>query len=199
MKAYETKREQLLRRYSSNAAKYEFTNLNIVIYTYEYNTEVGNGYVAFGFSGRKSKPEWKLSFKTPEARQQHIFNYLYRKEIALEESNKRKQEEKLRKETLFKTIKVGDVFHEGGGYEQTNCYFYELIELKGKTGTFRQIAGEIVPGSEGFMSCRRKPVPGEYIGDKFKARINGNMFKTNSYNFAIKCDKDATFYNSWYA
>jgi len=47
--------------------------------------------------------------------------------------------------------KVGDILHHSWGYDQTNCDFYQVVEVSKASVALRKIATETVPGSEGFM------------------------------------------------
>ena len=67
-------------------------------------------------------------------------------------------------------VKVGDVFYNSWGYEQTNIDFYEVVKLRGKTQiVLRAIASEVVEVL-GFCSTKVKPVKGSwtkhYLGEE---------------------------------
>lgn len=59
--------------------------------------------------------------------------------------------------------KVGDLFVNSWGYEQTNIDFYEVAAMTQKTVTLRRIASETVPGNDAFMSRDVRPVPGGFL------------------------------------
>ena len=59
--------------------------------------------------------------------------------------------------------KVGDILHHSWGYDQTNCDFYQVVEVKNASVVLRKIAHETVPGSEGFMSESVLPVKDAFI------------------------------------
>lgn len=176
------------------AVCHNYEDIKVAIYTYRRNDK----FIAVAYQGKRAKESWAYSFKTDLERQKYINEFLMDTSEIKDFKAKRAEEEKIREMEKFKDIKVGDIFHQGGGYEQTNCYFYQLVNLKGKTGTFKRIASDIVPGSEGFMSCQRTPSPDNFIGEAVKYRIKGDRIKPG-YECAYKCDPKKSFYNSWYA
>jgi hypothetical protein len=65
--------------------------------------------------------------------------------------------------------KVGDILHHSWGHEQTNCDFYQVVGVKGKTVVLKKIGSKTVPGSEGFMSDSRMPVKDDFITSGYHA------------------------------
>ena len=59
--------------------------------------------------------------------------------------------------------KVGDILHHSWGYDQTNCDFYQVVEVKTASVVLRKIAHKTVPGSEGFMCESVMPVKDAFI------------------------------------
>lgn len=64
----------------------------------------------------------------------------------------------------------GQILYDSWGYEQTNVNFYEVVELKGKTITVREIAQDR-NHNHSFMSGTTMPVKGEFIGNEIKKVI----------------------------
>lgn len=172
----------------------ENKELKLDIYEYE---AFGN-IAAVAFQGRRQKPSFRYKFDDENNRTLYINKFIQGKQEVHDEKVKYKEEQKSKKAEEFKNIKVGDIFHCGWGFEQTQCDFYELVELKGKTATFQPIQAETVPGSEGHDCDRRRAVPGSVNGKTFNKRLNGNTFKLSSFQYVTKCDVDDTFYCSWY-
>lgn len=86
------------------------------------------------------------------------------------------------------------------GYEQTNVDFYEVVDRPSESFvTLREIAYETVPGSEGFMSDRVRPRPGDFRGKPFRKKITRDGIKITSYSSAFLTSADAEHYRSWYA
>ena len=59
--------------------------------------------------------------------------------------------------------KVGDILHHSWGYDQTNCDFYQVVEVKPASVVLKKIKAETVPGSEGLMSESLLPVKDAFI------------------------------------
>lgn len=59
--------------------------------------------------------------------------------------------------------KVGDILHHSWGYDQTNCDFYQVVEVKNASVVLRKIAAETVPESEGFMCEMLMPKKDAFI------------------------------------
>lgn len=67
-------------------------------------------------------------------------------------------------------VKVGDVFYNSWGYEQTNIDFYEVVKLRGKTQIVLRAIGSEIVRTLGFASYMVKPVKGawtsHYLGEE---------------------------------
>jgi len=59
--------------------------------------------------------------------------------------------------------KLGDILHHSWGYDQTNCDFYQVVEVKKASVVLRPIGAKTVEGSEGFMSCSLMPEKDAFI------------------------------------
>lgn len=175
--------------------KTEYPETGYTVYTWGQN---GERTAAKIFGGKRSKPDHYYGFKDDFEMNNYINKFLQDRLQIVEQRANDKRVRKEQQDLAFKGVTVGDIFHQGGGYDQTNCHFYQLTKLKGKTGTFRSISMETIPGSEAFMSCREKPLPGVFTGKEFTARLTGDRMKPG-YDCAYKCEATASFYHSWYA
>ena len=69
-------------------------------------------------------------------------------------------------------VKVGDVFVDSWGWEQTNIDFYEVVALKGKASVeLRPIRSISSPC--GWLEEKVRPDVGNYIVDGWKGRLCG--------------------------
>jgi len=167
---------------------------------YLYTTTAGT-YIMLRYQGRKRKPTSHYRYKTKKQRLislKKILNQrleLHKKDLAI----KAERKEELKK--LFDSVEVGNIFKCSWGYDQTNVDFYQLIDLKGATGTFREIASKSVKDTQGFECERVKADPNKFIGEPFKKRLTGASIKITSYSHAnkIKDPINTSFYSSWYA
>ncbi len=155
--------------------------------------------LAIGYSAKRKKPDFHLRFKSVERRNEYIKEFEETKLNTINENIKYKADKKAREEEEFKNIKVGDIFHCGWGYNQTQCDFYKLTELKGKTGTFISIGNIETDKETGFDSCYEKADPTKEFGDTFKKRLKGSSFNLSSFQHVSKVeDINKSFYHSWY-
>lgn len=135
----------------------EFPELGAVVYCDPAQT------CAMGFSGKKSKPDFHYTFRTPERCATYIREWL----AGIERANEYRAKRRAVKDSLKgleNPYKVGDVFHYSWGWEQTNCEFWQVVEVKGSSIVLREIAQTVVPGSETCsMADRRLPVVGKFL------------------------------------
>lgn len=71
--------------------------------------------------------------------------------VELSYKEQRKQEKQKARARFQNPYKVGDILHHSWGYDQTNCDFYQVVEVKPASVVLRKIGASTVPGSEGFM------------------------------------------------
>ena len=74
-------------------------------------------------------------------------------------------------------VKVGDVFFESWGYEQTNIDFWQVVKLRGTTQVVLRAIGQQVVEECGFCSVMVKPLKGSwtkhYAGDEITRTVKG--------------------------
>jgi len=74
------------------------------------------------------------------------------------------RERKAQARALFQNpYRLGDILHHSWGYDQTNCDFYQVVEVKKASVILRKIGAKTVPGSEGFMCESLMPEKGAFI------------------------------------
>ena len=167
---------------------------------YFYENTLGQP-IAIGYSGKRSKPDFHVRFKSVERRQEHTTEFVQAKVNAVEEKIKYKAELKAKNEEAFKSIKVGDIFHSSWGYDQTNCDFYKLVSIKGKTGVFVEVGHQDTDRQSGYDSAYVRVDASKEIGQPFKKLLKGAGFTISSFQHANKVENPETeeFYSSWYA
>ena len=170
---------------------------NHVVYLYE---NYSNQICAMAYGGKRKKADWAYSFKSVEKRKEYVDNYLAERIKVEEYKVQQKKEAKERKAKDLAEVKVGDIFHCGWGYEQTQCDFYQIQELKGSTATIVEIGSKTEEGSEGRDCEYQLADPSRTIGEPFKKRLNGKSFKISSFQYVSKVENPETqsFYCSWY-
>jgi hypothetical protein len=120
--------------------------------------------VAIAWSGKKNKPDWNYKFRDKKQMDKYISDYFCKVEMA----NKHKAEQKLKKEKnkaeFFESIKVGDIFVDSWGYDQTNVDFYLVTKKLKASIKIVKIGSKIVSESKGAV--RVVPVPDAVIGEE---------------------------------
>ena len=80
-----------------------------------------------------------------------------------------KELKKLARVNFKNPYKVGDILHHSWGYDQTNCDFYQVVEVKKASVILKKIGAKTVPGSEGFMSESLMPAKDAFITEGTQA------------------------------
>lgn len=131
-----------------------------VAYTYETNGVV----YALGFSGKRNKPDFHHRYKSAERRDQHIGEHFAHRRAALQ---RRRAELDARKNYVH-DLKPGDVLDTCWGYEQTNREFFQVVAVKGKMVTLREIAQKTVRTYVNGGKCA--PLVDQFIGEPISRR-----------------------------
>lgn len=168
---------------------------------HRYEAEARNGrcggiYVK-AWRGKAQKPYANYIFRNAASREEWIENEKKAEDAANAERARRKAEDAAELEKMKARIVVGTILHYSWGYEQTQCDYYQVIEKRGLAVVIRRIGAETVPGSEGFMSDRRRPVPDRFYGEPLKKRIRPYGISM-PHGIAEPCKATDAFHCSWY-
>jgi len=99
--------------------------------------------VAMGFSGKKAKYDFYISFRKVEDREKYISDWYARLESWENIKVARKTER-----TKPHTLKEGDILYSSWGYEQTNINFYQVTKvISDRTVEIREIKSKILDSS----------------------------------------------------
>lgn len=161
---------------------------------------IGDGSPCYvkAWRGKARKPYAYYRFRDAEHRAEWIEHEKRVEDVRQRVQQERAVERSARLVAMLERFPVGTILHYSWGYEQTNCEFYEVVERRGaRTAIIREIASETVEGSEGFMSERRKPRPGVYIGKPMVKRI-GPWGISMDHGSATPVEPGQTFHCSWY-
>jgi len=137
-------------------------------------------------------------FNSDEAMKKRITDDIKRLMSWEEMKDKRKQE---KRENISK-IKVGDLFSSSWGYEQTNVDFYQVVAVKGKSFTIRQIKSRTIDGSEkdyNGMADRRCAVKDAFLDEEKYPPMTKRSLKLTSYSWLSPTTENEPHYCSWYA
>ena len=146
------------------------------------------------------KIEFNYRFQSVERMMQYVEDFIEDRIKAKKIREDRKIAQKVKGVQLANDVKVGDLFVDSWGYEQTQVDLYQVVaKPSAKTVVVRPIACETVEGSEGHMSREVRAVPNAFIGGEMTKRIdNYGGFKTSSFSCARPTTAEAKHYNSWY-
>ena len=170
---------------------------------------------------KKNKPVARLYQPTPKAKytnEKQLFGFYfdnedrrieflnndYKKRIERKQYNEDyKKNKKIKNEKEALEIKIGDVFKDSWGYEQTNVDYYQVVAKPSKCFVIvKKISSEFTNDNTGCsMSAYVKPVLNSFIDDKeTKYKLNGKSIKTSSFSWAYKVENIETekAYCSWY-
>ena len=138
--------------------------------------------VAIAWSGKKNKYDWYYKFRDKKQMDKYISDYFCKVEMA----NKHKAEQKLNKEKdkaeFFESIKVGDIFVDSWGYDQTNVDFYLVTKKLKASIKIVKIGSKVVATSIGSEMV--VPVPDAVIGEEKTKIPQDGYIKTSSYSLA---------------
>jgi len=164
---------------------------------------VGGGVMVFelvAFSGTSAKPDLHYVYRTPDARDVAVKNWLDGLRRAKAWKDERKAAKKATSEAP-NPAKVGDILVSSWGYDQTNIDWYEVVEIIGKnTVVIREIAA--TSQETGWCRGNCSPVKGQYTGEAKKVRVNkgangGYSVKVRSFAWAHYEGKGEAARRNW--
>lgn len=181
------------------ARKIEREGVNAECYVYE--TERGEP-AALGFRGKRSKPDFHFIYRNAEKRDKAVEGHFESVAHAAKVKAERMAERTVAPPE--DTVKIGTIFANSWGYDQTNVDFYEVVQVSPsrKSVKLREIAADSVAGSKGYMSDQVKPAPGEFIGDPISKRVqmvSGEPWISFDHGASRVIGPDSNTYRSWYA
>lgn len=146
------------------------------------------------------KNEYHVRYRTIERMYEAQQEFVDDRLATIEYRAKAKEERKVKAVELANNVKVGDLFVDSWGYEQTQVDCYQVVaKPTAKTVIVREIATAVVEGSEGRDCQNVRAVPNSFIGEGMKKRIdNYGGFRTSSFSSARPTTAEDTYYNSWY-
>lgn len=138
---------------------------------------------------RKEKCLWYYRFNSELEREAHV-----NKEIeSLEKRVAEKITFKESKKNLINPFKVGEIFYNSWGYEQTNIDFYQIVEAAAKSVKIRPI-GKSNEGECGFMSNYVAPVKDLFIGEPetkiLQMLKSGEVYIKSRHGWISKWDRE---------
>jgi hypothetical protein len=163
----------------------KFDNFVIEFYTNQRGQVCGRLFkvLTTGKNKGSRKVMQNYFFGSEERRNEWATEIVTKHNIMKAAQQQRKEEKKNALNEFGNPFKIGDVFFNSWGYEQTNIDFYQVVEAKGKSLVFRAIGQNIVKGSEGFMSERVTPAVDCFKTDRLITKRIKVYFSNNIPTF----------------
>ena len=112
------------------------------------------------FFGKQAKPVANYAYRSEAERERSVADYFGRAQAW----EKRKSDARQARKDFRHNVRIGDIFAASWGYDQTNVNFFQVIEVKGKFATVREIAQHceergrgadvVVPQTDKFLEPR---------------------------------------------
>ena len=138
--------------------------------------------VAIAWSGKKNKYDWYYKFRDKKQMDKYISYYFCKIEMAKEYKAEQKLKKENEKAEFFESIKVGDIFVDSWGYDQTNVDFYLVTKKLKASIKIVKIGSKVVATSIGSEMV--VPVPDAVIGEEKTKIPQDGYIKTSSYSLA---------------
>ena len=163
-----------------------------------YHYETDNVPYAIAYHGRATRPDWHSQFLSVSSRATRTATYLADQHTRTETMARRRAQR-----AHPPAVPVGDILHYSWGYEQTNCEYWEVAEVRGRRVTIRAIASAYVSGEPGWAENVR-PCPGEFLDQPALTKLvqthdGTDYFLRMEHGYARPCGADAVNYASYYA
>lgn len=126
-----------------------------VVYHYERDGLL----FAAAFHGKKAAPDWHFRFQNAETRDKRTAEHF----TNLKGHKKMLADYKAERKAKALAVKVGDILYTSWGYDQTNVDYFQVVEVRGKQFTIRQLAQ--TTRETGFMCGYTEPVVGHFAKD----------------------------------
>lgn len=154
------------------------------------------------YRGKGFKPIANYSFKTLERADAFVVEAKQKEAERVAYIATRKAERSAKAAAFVMPYKVGDVLHGSWGYDQTNCEFFEILDILGKRAVvIRELKHVHVAGSAGSMS---ESVIADRGADRFHGSELRKIVGVDGYvRLHTSCSLHAwdgrPCYSSWYA
>lgn len=136
---------------------------------------------AVGFSGRRKLPDFNCIFKTKEACQKFVGEWLERLRDKAERKAASRAEAAAKRAAGHK-LAVGDVLATCWGYEQTNVEYYQVTQLIGKCMVEIREIGRMVEQTA-WLQGDCVPAKDQFKGEPMRRRVceDGRSVKIESW------------------
>ena len=183
---YKPSRESFIPK---DATPIDTGGINAAVYLIDWppNSSGESDWQAIGFAGKAQRPSFNFLFRSPEARQKHIDDFLAgRKRV--DEARAARKAQIVQPHTLT----VGAIMVASWGFDQTTVDFFEIVGVpSARYVLLRPIAQKTVDNSGAVDSMAEHVIaqPGAYIGPAKRHRVTAsNAIRLTSYSSAYVWD-----------
>lgn len=146
-------------------------------------TNTGNGKPAARvFYGKQSKPVFAHYYSNEKARENAVTAAFEGRRATL---NRRAGYAAERKNFVH-DYTVGEILHTSWGYDQTNVEYFEIVEVKGKWVTVREVAQERKNTNSMQGTC--VPLSGKFIGEPLRRLAGQHGIKIDDVRRAYRSE-----------
>lgn len=137
----------------------------------------------------KNKGTYKLIegyyFGTEERREAWVKEQIERVKKREQEKKERKEAKKSASANMVNPFKVGQVFYDSWGYDQTNIDFYQIIEVKAKSVVIREVA-QVVVKEAGFMCEYVRPDVDNFVSEPMTKPVQISVGYDGKISYHLK-------------
>jgi hypothetical protein len=147
-----------------------------------YASECAGQFYARGYLRKATKPRFNYVFRTEEARETYVKQWV-QDLVEREESKKKDRAERKSGHDL----KVGDILNTSWGYDQTNVDYFQVVGLKSKTMVYIREVQQMQHDESHVL-----PIKDAFIGEKIAKRVNAkyNVIKISECQRAYPTTKN---------
>ena len=150
----------------------------------------------------KEKQIFGFRFLNEDRRLEYINEDYLNRVKNKEAKEKYKSDKKIKNKSDLLNVKVGDIFKDSWGYEQTNVDYFQVVAKPSSSFiVVKKINYELIDETVSNMSAYVKPLINSFKNDEeLKFKLNGASFKSSSFSWANKVEniEKEKAYTSWY-
>ena len=150
----------------------------------------------------KEKQIFGFRFLNEDRRLEYINEDYLNRVKNQEAKEKYKSDKKIKNKSDLLNVKVGDIFKDSWGYEQTNVDYFQVVAKPSSSFiVVKKINYELIDETVSNMSAYVKPLINSFKNDEeLKFKLNGASFKSSSFSCANKVEniEKEKAYTSWY-
>lgn len=159
-----------------NAIKISDKRSSAVCYLYMFNSKFG----VVAFHGKAQKPDFNYTYGKEAPRNTRVKEFFE----AWRAIEQRKADKTAERKAFVNPYKIGDLFRQSWGYDQTNINWFECIAVSGSMLTVREIAQERT--NDGDMCGKCAPLPGAFLSPRYRNDDTGQPIRCKAQDGGVK-------------